>query len=46
MSVSEQSSKLFAGAISLSNELKGKYTIKSDKEALEKAYLNELKNCK
>lgn len=45
MSVIEESTKLSADAISLSNELKGKYTSDSDKEAFAKAYLNELKNC-
>jgi ABC-type uncharacterized transport system involved in gliding motility auxiliary subunit len=45
MSVIEESTKLSAEVISLSNELKGKYTIDSDKEAFAKAYLNELKNC-
>ena len=45
MSVIQESTKLSAEVISLSNELKGKYTSDSEKEAFAKAYLNELKNC-
>jgi len=45
MSVIQESTKLSAEVVSLSNELKGKYTSDSEKEAFTKAYLNELKNC-
>jgi hypothetical protein len=46
MSVLEESSKLTAEALALSEEMEGKYTTDSDKQKFTKALLIEMGNCK